>query len=99
MARFEEEIVERYYNVMGYLTIKHVPYSSPIKRAGGKGRGEIDLLAVKLGDKGTVEDRIWCEISVSITSHFPFISEKPNVNEVSKLVKKFFSKGAELKVA
>jgi hypothetical protein len=97
MARFEEEIVERWYVIRGYLIVKNISYSSPAKRAGGKGRGEIDLLAVKLDGKG-VKDRVRCEVSVSITQPFPFISKtRPNVDEVYRLVKKFFSKGAHFK--
>ncbi|MEM2352292.1 MAG: hypothetical protein QXT26_07780 [Thermoproteota archaeon] len=100
MVRFEEEVVERYYNIMGYLTAKNIPYPSPAKRPGGKGRGEVDLLAVKLGRGRVVEDSVWCEVSVSVTALFPFIcKKKPSVDEVCKLVRKFFSSGAEMVVA
>jgi hypothetical protein len=95
-VRFEEEVVERWYALRGYLTARNISYQSPTKRPGGKGRGEIDLLAVKLEDN-SVKERVRCEISVSVASTFPFISKKPSVDEIGRLVKKFFSKGAELK--
>jgi hypothetical protein len=97
-VRFEEEVVERWYILKGYLTTRNILYQSPVKRPGGKGRSEIDLLAVKLEDN-SIKERVHCEISVSITSPFPFISKKRlGVDEVRRLVKRFFSKGAELKV-
>jgi len=92
---FEEDIVERWYNARGYFTIRNIGYPSPVKRPGGKGRGEIDLLAVKM-EHNKIQDKIWCEISVSVSSKFPFISKKeddPSADEVYRLVKKFFSKG------
>jgi hypothetical protein len=95
-VRFEEEVVERWYILNGYLTARNIPYQSPAKRPGGRGRGEIDLIAVKLEDN-SIKERVRCEISVSVVSTFPFISDKPSVDEVGRLVKKFFSKGAELK--
>lgn len=90
---FEEDIVERWYNARGYFTIRNIGYPSPAKRPGGKGRGEIDLLAVKM-EHNKIQDKIWCEIGVSVSSKFPFISKTKNdSDEVYKLVKKFFSKG------
>ncbi|GEM_PF-2760147 len=97
VVRFEEEVVERWYIVRGYLTAKNIGFSSPVRMPGGKGRGEIDLLAVRCGKNG-IEDRVRCEVSVSVTSDFPFISKtEESVDDVYKLVKKFFSKGADLK--
>ena len=97
MARFEEEVVERWYLIRGYLTARNVGYEPLVKRPGGRGRGEIDILALKLGGGG-VEDRVRCEVSVSVTSTFPFISKtRREVDEVYRLVKKFFSKGAHSK--
>ncbi len=97
MARFEEEVVDRWYVIRGYLTARNITYKSPVRRPGGRGRGEIDLLAVKLGDEG-VEDCVRVEVSVSVTSKFPFTSVKhPHIDEVRKLVKRFFSRGAHEK--
>lgn len=78
--------------------MRNIVYRSPVKRRGGKGRGEIDLLAVKVKG-GSIKDRVRCEVSVSVTSPFPFVSKQPNIDEVGRLVKKFFSKGAELEAA
>jgi hypothetical protein len=97
MARFEEEVVERWYIIRGYLTARNIGYESPVRRPGGRGRGEIDILAVKLGGTG-VEDRVRCEVSVSVASTFPFISKaRREVDKAYRLVKKFFSKGAHVK--
>jgi len=97
--RFEEDIVERWYILNGYLTARNIMYTSPRKKPGGKGRGEIDLLAVKL-ENGTIKDSVWCEVSVSVSAKFPFISRKrENIDDIKRLIiKKFFSKGAEDKV-
>ena len=48
MTTYEEDIIDIYYNLMGYFTIKNIPFSAVEKRAGGKGRGEIDVLAIKI---------------------------------------------------
>ena len=100
MTRFEEDAVECYYNLKGYLTIKNIQFPAVKKRPGGKGRGEIDLLAVKVGSRGKVRDAVWAEIGVSVSSRFPFISRtRPgSVDEVRKLLKKFFESDAEHKI-
>ena len=90
MARFEEEVVERWYALQGCLTAKNVGYPSPARRPGGKGRGEINLLAVRLGKGGKVEDRVLVEVSVSVTTDFPFISRsKPEYDDARRILKKF----------
>ncbi|MFC1505457.1 hypothetical protein ACFLQ6_00135 [Thermoproteota archaeon] len=90
MTTFEEELVDAYYNLKGYFTARNLSYSASKKRRGGKGRGEIDLLAVKVNNR-IVEDAIHVEVGVSIKSAFPFINRsKKNVDEPSKLIKKFF---------
>ncbi|MDH7508588.1 MAG: hypothetical protein QHH00_04225 [Methanomassiliicoccales archaeon] len=48
MIRFEEEVAERWYAIRGYLTARNVIYGAPKKSKGGKGRGEIDILALVL---------------------------------------------------
>ena len=98
MTTYEEDVVDVYYNLKGYFTIKNIPFSAIEKRPGGKGRGEIDLLAIKI-EEGKVKDAIHVEISVSITSPFPFKSEtKPNIDESNKLIKKFFLTDADYKI-
>jgi hypothetical protein len=100
MTRFEEDVVECYYNLKEYLTIKNIQFPAVKKRPGGKGRGEIDLLAVKVGNTGRVKDAVWVEIGVSVSSRFPFISRtRPEgVDEVRKLLKKYFESDAEHKI-
>lgn len=100
MTRFEEDVVECYYNLKEYLTIKNIQFPAVKKRPGGKGRGEIDLLAVKVGNRGRARDAVWVEIGVSVSSRFPFISRtRPeSVDEVRKLLKKFFESDAEHKI-
>lgn len=99
MTTFEESVVECYYNLKGYFTIKNIQFSAIEKRRGGKGRGEIDLLAVKIGKNGKVDDAMRVEISVSVSSTFPFISKKRiNVDEVWRLLKKFFISDADVKI-
>ncbi len=100
MTRFEEDVVECYYNLKEYLTIKNIQFPAVKKRPGGKGRGEIDLLAIKVGNRGRVKDAVWVEIGVSVSSRFPFISRtRPEgVDEVRKLLKKFFESDAEHKI-
>jgi hypothetical protein len=91
MAAFEEQIVKSYYNLKNYFTLENIPFSATEKRKGGKGRGEIDLIAIKIGrNNGKVEEAIHIEVSASITSKFPFKSKKQGVDEVHKLLKKFF---------
>jgi molybdopterin converting factor small subunit len=99
MVRFEEEVVERWYNLRGYLTAKYVGYSSPAKKKGGKGRGEIDLLACKIGEEGKVSDCVRVEVGVSVIGNFPWVGRKRiSSDDTGRLLKKFFSKGADLKV-
>jgi hypothetical protein len=91
MATFEEQIVKSYYNLKNYFTLENIPFSAAEKRKGGKGRGEIDLIAIKIGrNNGKVEEAIHVEVSASIKSKFPFKSEKQSYDEVHKLLKKFF---------
>lgn len=98
VVRFEEEVVERWYNLKGYLTVKNVGYKSPAKKKGGLGRGEIDLLACKLGKEGKVDDCIRIEVGVSVTGSFPWVNKKQaSGDDAGRLLKKFFSKGADLK--
>jgi hypothetical protein len=89
MATFEEQIVKSYYNLKNYFTLENIPFSAAEKRKGGKGRGEIDLIAIKIGrNNGKVEEAIHFEVSASIKSKFPFKSEKQSYDEVHKLLKK-----------
>jgi hypothetical protein len=76
MPKFEEEAVNCWYALRGYLTARNIVYTSPAKRPGGKGRGEIDLLALKVDAEGKPEDRVRVEVSVSITEGFPLKDEK-----------------------
>ena len=98
MTTYEEDIIDIYYNLNGYFTIKNIPFSAIEKRAGGKGRGEIDVLAIKVKD-GKVIDAVHAEAGVSLTSAFPFTSRsKPEIDESGKLLKKFFKNDAEHKI-
>ena len=47
MTTFEEDVVEIYYNLNDFFTIKNIPFSAVETRKGGAGRGEIDILAKK----------------------------------------------------
>ena len=99
MTTFEEDVVECYYNLKGYLTVKNVCFSAVEKRPGGKGRGEIDLLAVLIGKEGKIKDAVHIEVAVSLTSQFPFISRRNrNYDEVWRLLKKFFMSDADEKI-
>lgn len=91
MTTFEEDLVDVYYNLNNYFTIKNIPFSSPKKQKGGKGRGEIDLLAVLIKD-GKFMNCTHIEVSVSVTTQFPY-SDTPDY-----MIKKFFSSGAEKKI-
>jgi len=98
MTTYEEDIIDIYYNLMGYFTIKNIPFSAVEKRAGGKGRGEIDVLAIKIKNNKSV-DAVHIEVGVSLTSAFPFTSRsKPEIDESNKLLKKFFKNDAEHKI-
>ena len=98
MVRFEEEVVGRWYNLQGYLTALNIPFESPVKRSGGKGRGEIDVLALKLDTNGKIVEGIHTEVSVSVTSRFPWIEKGSTGDDANRMLKKFFSKGAENKI-
>jgi len=90
MTTFEEDVVEVYYNFKGYFTIKNIHFPAIKKRRGGAGRGEIDLLSIKVKDNKII-DAVRTEISVSITSTFPFKSETYKfLDESNRLIKKFF---------
>lgn len=98
MTTFEEDLMEVYYNLKGYFTIKNIPFSPIKKRAGGKGRGEIDLLAVKINTNKMI-DAVHIEVGVSVTSSFPFKSNtRPNLDESGKLIKKFLTNDSEHKI-
>ncbi len=98
MTTFEEEIVDVYYNLNGYFTMKNIPFSTIEKRKGGKGRGEIDILAIKIKDDKVI-DCIHIEVSVSITSLFPFTTKGNSVSDESgKIIKKFFSNDSDEKI-
>lgn len=93
MSTFEEDLVDVYYNLNNYFTIRNIPFSSVNKNKGGKGRGEIDLLAVLIKD-GKFVNCSHIEVSVSITGKFPY-----NNDTSDYIIKKFFSSGAEKKIA
>ena len=77
MATFEEDVVKAYYNLNNYFTIENVPFHAKEKRTGGKGRGEIDLIAIKINkDNGRLEEAIHVEVTSSIDAKFPFISKR-----------------------
>jgi len=98
MTTYEEDIVDIYYNLQNYFTMKNINFSAIEKRAGGKGRGEIDVLAVKTKDERVI-DAVHVEVGVSITSSFPFTSKSnPGSDESRKLLKKFFWNDAEHKI-
>jgi len=89
MTTYEEDIVDIYYNLQDFFTMKNIPFPAIEKRAGGKGRGEIDVLAIKIKDE-EVRDVVHVEVGVSLTSKFPFSSPlRPNSDESYKLLKKF----------
>jgi len=100
MATFEEDVVKAYYNLNNYFTIENVPFHAKEKRTGGKGRGEIDLIAIKINkDNGRLEEAIHVEVTASIDAKFPFISKKGGADEVYKLLRKFFKSDADSKLA
>jgi len=90
MTTYEEDIVEVYYNLKGYFTRKNIAFSATVKRPGGRGRGEIDLLAIKPDKNGRIEDAIRVEVSVSAKSFFPFTDKNGSADEIKRLLKKFF---------
>ena len=98
MPTFEEDIVEAYYNIQGYFSIKNIQFSAVKKRPGGKGRGEIDLLAIKPDKKGMIQDAIHIEVGVGVCS-FPFIDKSnPGTDGVGRLLKKFFLNDSDEKI-
>ena len=98
MTTYEEEIVDIFYNLQGYFTILNIPFSASEKRKGGKGRGEIDVLAIKISE-GKVVDAVHSEVSVSLTAKFPFTAKThPNQDESFRLIKKFFNNDSETKI-
>jgi DNA-binding protein YbaB len=100
MATFEEDVVKAYYNLNNYFTIESVPFRAKEKRTGGKGRGEIDLIAIKINkDNERLEEAIHVEVTASIDAKFPFVSKKGGADEVYKLLKKFFKSDADNKLA
>ena len=91
MTTFEEDLVDVYYNLNNYFTIRNIPFSSIEKNKGGKGRGEIDILAVLIKN-GRFMNCSHIEVSVSVTSKFPY-NDTPEY-----MIKKFFSGGAEKEI-
>ncbi|MEK6983531.1 MAG: hypothetical protein AABX33_03075 [Nanoarchaeota archaeon] len=88
MTTFEEDLVDVYYNINNYFTMRNIPFGSVNKNKGGKGRGEIDVLAILIKD-GKFVNCSHIEVSVSVTSKFPY-NDTPDY-----IIKKFFSGGAE----
>ena len=99
MATFEEEVVKFYYNQRNYFTIENIAFPAAEKRKGGKGRGEIDLVAIKIDrNSGKVVEAVCIEVSASVTEHFPFISEQENADDVKKIIRKFFESDVDEKL-
>jgi hypothetical protein len=98
MTTYEEDIADIYYNLQDYFTIMNIPFPPKEKREGGRGRGEIDLLAIKIKDNKVI-DAIHVEVGVSLTSAFPFISKtRPKIDECNRIISKFFSNDSEYKI-
>ena len=98
MTTYEEDMVDAYYNLKGYFTMKNIPFSAIEKRPGGKGRGEIDILAIK-AENGKVKDAIHIEVSVSVASLFPFTTlTEPTIDGSFKILKKFFRNDSESQI-
>lgn len=98
MTTYEEDIVDICYNLKGYFTIMNIPFSAVEKRDGGKGRGEIDVLAIRIHDN-QVKEAIHIEVSVSVSSKFPSKSKtQPKTDETGKLIKKFFTNDSGHKI-
>jgi len=91
MTTFEEDIVDLYYNLNDYFTIKNIPFQAIKKRRGGAGRGEIDILAVQT-KKGKINDCSHIEVSFSRTDKFP------HADSGKKIIKKFFSEDCEERI-
>jgi hypothetical protein len=98
MATFEEELVKAYYNLEKYFTIENIPFKPKEKKKGGKGKGEIDLLGIKIDkDSGRVEDAICVEVSTSLVDHFPF-SKGDEKSGTGKILERFFEKDIDEKL-
>ncbi len=99
MTTYEEEVAEVYFNLQNYFTMKNIPFPAIIKRPGGKGRGEIDILAIKFENR-TLTDAIYAEVTVSVTGFFPFKGHKNHKgpDDYLKLIKKFWTNDAEYKI-
>ena len=91
MTTFEEDLVDVYYNLNDYFTMRNISFSSDGKQKGGKGREEIDILAVHVKDSKFMNCS-HIEVSVSVTDKFPH----PNSSET--IIKKFFSNSSEKKI-
>ena len=78
-----------------YFTLENVPFSAAKNMPGGKGRGELDIIALKIDNKkGCISDLIHIEVSTSITAKFPFKGNKYS-DESKKLLKKFFDNNSD----
>ena len=100
LGNYEEKLVESYFITKGYLTAKNIIFSSPAVKKGGKGGGEIDVLAVKLSS-GEIKEAIRCEVAYSTVATFPYIArgvKKQAQDETRRMIKKFFSIGAAHKI-
>jgi len=98
MTTYEEDMVDVYYNLQDYFTITNIPFSAIEKRKGGKGRGEIDVLAIKVKNNKVI-DCVHAEVSVSLTTNFPDLTRtQPAADESNRLIKKFFSNDSEHKI-
>ncbi|HLD07258.1 MAG TPA: hypothetical protein VJC16_07065, partial [Candidatus Nanoarchaeia archaeon] len=91
MTTFEEDVVEIYYNLNDFFTIKNIPFSAVETRKGGAGRGEIDILAIHVKDKN-FKNCSHIEASFSMTDGFP------HVNSGKTIIRKFFSNDSEAKI-
>lgn len=91
MTTFEEDLVDVYYNLNNYFTMRNIPFASVNKNKGGKGRGEIDILAILI-QEGKFVNCSHIEVSVNVTTKFPY-NYTPEY-----IIKKFFSGGAEKKI-
>jgi len=83
MTTYEEDIVEVYYNVKDYFTIKNISLAK-------KGK-EMDLLAVQVKD-GKLKEIIHVEVTVSWLK-FPI--QKENKDEIKNIKKKFLGNESE----
>jgi len=99
MPKLEEDVVEAYFKLNNYLTSKNITFPAIRKRKGGKGRGEIDILAIKI--KGArVKEAIRAEVSAGMAGTFPFRAkgEYKHADAINKMLKKFFKGDADYKI-